>query len=74
MKKFKNINDIHISIEPSLSPKGRPYRLSAIKKGNVEKWVGGVLHSNWYYCFKYLDDNTFFTLSVDPFGNIVGKK
>ena len=74
MKKFKNIQDIHISIEPSLSPKGRLYRLSGITKGHVEKWAGGVLCSNWYYCFKYLDDNTYFTLSVDPFGNIVAKK
>jgi hypothetical protein len=68
------IKDIHISIEPSTSPKGRQYRLSEVKKGNVEKWVNGVLCSNWYYKFKYLDDNTYFILSVDPYGEIVKKE
>ena len=74
MRKFKNINDITVSIEPSTSPKGRPYRLSSITKGNTEKWVGGVLKTNWYYQFKYLDDNTYFTLSVDQNNNIISKK
>lgn len=73
MSKFKNIKDIHISIEPSISPKGRPYRLSAITRGSVEKWVSGALCSNWYYKFKYLDDNSYFTLSVDSYGNIIKK-
>lgn len=67
------IKDIHISIEPSISPKGRLYRLSAITKGSIEKLVNGVLCSNWYYKFKYLDDNTYFTLSVDLNGQIVSK-
>lgn len=71
---MKNIKDVHISFEPSLSPKGRPYRLSEIKKGTTEKWVGGVLKCNWYYKFKYLDDNTYFTLSVDQKNNIISKK
>ena len=70
---MKNIKDIHISIEPSISPKGRLYRLSAIKKGSVEKWVNGILKFNWYYKFKYLDDNSYFTLSVDAFGNVLKK-
>lgn len=69
-----HIKDINISLEPSLSPKGRMYRLSAITKGNVDKWVNGALFSNWYYKFKYLDDHTYFTLSVDPYGNILSKK
>lgn len=68
-----HIKNITVSTQPSTSPSGRPYRLSAIKKGEVEKWVNGNLLSNWFYKFKYLDDNTYFTLSVDQNGNITKK-
>lgn len=71
---MKNIKDIHISLEESLSPKGRPYRLSGIKNGEIEKWVSGELRKDTYYTFKYLDDNTYFVLHVDPYGNILSKK
>lgn len=38
---------------------GNPFRLSAIHKGNKEKWVDGVLKSDWYYIFKYKEGGLF---------------
>ena len=69
----KNIKDVHISLDESISEKGRPYRLSAIRHGEQEAWVSGELKKDSFYKFKYLDDNTYFTLHVDSYGIIKSK-
>lgn len=61
---MKNINDFPLSFNETLSPKGRPYRLSSIEKGT---------NYNWIYRFKYLDDNTFFAFITNSNGTILKK-
>lgn len=51
---------------------GKPFRLTAIQKGKGEKWISGVLKSDWYYVFKYEDENLF-ALHEDYNGKIFEK-
>lgn len=38
---------------------GKPFRLSSIHRGKYEKWINGTLKNDWYYIFKYKDNNMF---------------
>lgn len=41
------------------SPKGRPFRVSAVSKvEDSEKWMGGEYRYHWEITVKFLDDNT----------------
>lgn len=51
---------------------GKPFRLTAIVKGNGEKWIGRELKSDWYYVFKYEDGNLF-ALHEDFNGKVIEK-
>lgn len=51
---------------------GKLFRLSAIHKGNGEKWINGIIKYDWYYIFKY-KDGEMFTLHEDYNGKIFEK-
>lgn len=47
--------------ETQISPKGRPFRISMIKRGKESKWIGSQLKNDWIYTFKYLDGSGYFS-------------
>lgn len=49
--------------EQSLKSK-RPFRLSGSMKGKQNTWIDRNYRNDWYYIFKYLDDNTFFAVHI----------
>jgi len=51
---------------------GKPFKLSAIKKGKEEKWLSGEFRSDWYYVFKY-DDGNFFAMHEGLSGAFLSK-
>ena len=67
--------DLNLTFTPQLSKLGRPYRLSAIAK-NLQvpsKWINRVEYWNFYYIFKYTDENSFFGFEFDYNEKLVKK-
>jgi hypothetical protein len=63
-----------LHLQPQLSPKGRPIRLTSIQKNCKvpEKWIDGGFKNHYIYTFIYLDDvGGLISFEFDYYGNYI---
>ena len=56
--------EVPLSFKESISPNGRPFRLSGIKKNSDAKFINRVEKWQWIYTFIYTDDGSFFGFEI----------
>jgi hypothetical protein len=68
-----NMKPRYNTFETQCGKRGRDFRLICIQKGKQERWINKVLKYDWYYVFKYFDDNSFFSMHEDFNDNLIEK-